>query len=53
MLVPERRGYGKSEGTTWRAGADGSQVIPYLEAETDDVLAGVEYLRTLPYVDGK
>jgi dienelactone hydrolase len=53
VLVPERRGYGKSDGTTWRAGADPSTVIPYLEKETDDVLAGVDYLRTLPYVDGK
>ncbi|TMH99471.1 MAG: alpha/beta fold hydrolase [Betaproteobacteria bacterium] len=53
VLVPERRGYGKSDGEIWwqEVGQDQSKVILRLQAETDDVLAGAEYLRTLPYVD--
>ena len=53
VLVPERRGYGKSDGEIWwrEAGNDQSKVIRRLQAETDDVLAGAEYLRTLPYID--
>ena len=53
VLVPERRGYGKSDGDIWwqEVGQDQSKVILRLQAETDDVLAGAEYLRTLPYVD--
>jgi dipeptidyl aminopeptidase/acylaminoacyl peptidase len=55
VLVPERRGYGKSDGGIWwqEVGSDQSRVIPRLQAETDDVLAGIDYLRTLPYVDAK
>lgn len=51
--VPERRGYGKSDGRVWwqEAGGDQARVISRLQAETDDVFAGMEYLRTLPYVD--
>lgn len=53
VLVPERRGYGKSDGKIWweETGNDQSKVIVRLQAETDDVLAGAEYLRTLPYID--
>jgi dienelactone hydrolase len=55
VLVPERRGYGKSDGELWRqeVGSDQSRLIPRLQAETDDVLAGIDYLRTLPDVDAK
>jgi len=40
VLVPERRGYGKSDGAMWRqeVGGDPSRLIPRLQAETDDVL---------------
>jgi carboxymethylenebutenolidase len=52
VLVPERRGYGRSDGEIWwqEAGNDQARVILRLQAETDDVLAGAEYLRTLPYI---
>jgi len=55
VLVPERRGYGNSDGEIWRqeVGSDQSRLIPRLQAETGDVLAGIEYLRTLSYVDTK
>lgn len=55
VLVPERRGYGKSDGMTWRkeTGNDPSRLVPRLQAETDDVLASIDYLRTLPFVDTK
>ena len=55
VLVPERRGYGKSDGEIWRkeVGSDQSRVISRLQAETDDMLAGIEYLRGLPYADTK
>jgi dienelactone hydrolase len=52
VLVPERRGYGKSDGKLWwQEGAEGPALIARLQAETDDVLAAVEYLRRLQYVD--
>lgn len=54
VLVPERRGYGRSEGPTWSeaVGGDvGSVLISRLQAEADDVLAAAEYLRTLPSAD--
>jgi dienelactone hydrolase len=55
VLIPERRGYGKSDGEIWRqeVGNDQSRLIPRLQAETDDVLAGIDYLRGLSYVDTK
>ena len=55
VFVPERRGYGKSDGEIWRqeVGNNQSRLIPRLQAETDDVLAGVDYLRDLSYVDTK
>lgn len=55
VLVPERRGYGKSDGAIWwqEAGSDPSRLIPRLQAETDDVLAGIDYLRGLSHVDMK
>ena len=53
VLVSERRGYGKSDGEIWRqeVGSDQSKLILRLQAEADDVLAGAEYVRSLPYVD--
>src|SRR5258706_1644890 len=55
VLVPERRGYGKSDGEIWwkEVGSDQSRLISRLQAETDDVLAGIDYLRGLSYVDTK
>jgi dienelactone hydrolase len=55
VLVPERRGYGKSDGVTWREETrnDPSRLVPRLQAETDDVLASIDYLRTLPFADTK
>ena len=39
----------------WRdeVGGNASRLIPRLQAETDDVLAALDYLRTLPAVDMK
>jgi len=48
-FVPERRGYGKSDGP--EDTFEKSHVVPRLQSETDDVLAALDYLRTLPYVD--
>ena len=55
VLVPERRGYGKSDGPKWQqeAGNDPLRLVYRLQSETDDVLAAVDYLRTLPYIDTK
>ena len=56
VLVPERRGYGRSDGTTWweEIGRDrGQRVVDRLQAETDDVLAAIDFLRTLPSADTK
>ncbi len=55
VLVPERRGYGRSDGPTWteEVGKSRERVVPRLEAETDDVLAAFAYLRTLPFVDSR
>src|SRR5262245_22702567 len=49
VLIPERRGYGDSDGPTlledirndW-----GQRFVARVEAETDDVFAAVDYLRT-------
>jgi pimeloyl-ACP methyl ester carboxylesterase len=54
VLVPERRGYGRSDGPAWSeaVGRDvGSVLIARLQAEADDVLAAVEYLRSVSSVD--
>jgi dienelactone hydrolase len=54
VLVPERRGYGRSDGATFseEIGSDhGAKFVARMEEETADVLAGVEYLKTLPYAD--
>jgi carboxymethylenebutenolidase len=53
VLVPERRGYGKSDGLMWReeVGNDQSRLITRLQEETDDVLAAIDYLRTVRSAD--
>lgn len=54
VLVPERRGYGKSGGRTFteEVGTDvGSRMIARLEAEADDVVAAIAYARTIDGAD--
>jgi dienelactone hydrolase len=57
VLVPERRGYGLSDGTTFSEEVAGkfheSIFVDRLQAETDDVLASLDYLKTVPFVDTK
>ena len=56
VLIPERRGYGGSDGPTMAEamGNDwGQRFVARVEAETDDVFAAVDYLRTLPFADTK
>jgi dienelactone hydrolase len=56
VLIPERRGYGDSDGPTLAEdmGNDwGQRYVARVEAETDDVIAAVDYLRTLPFADIK
>jgi len=55
VLVPERRGYGRSDGLTWseEVGDDRDRVVPRLQTETDDALAALDYLRALPFADLK
>jgi dienelactone hydrolase len=54
VVVPERRGYGKSDGQTFgeAVGEDrGPRFVARVQEETDDVLAAVEFVKTLPYAD--
>jgi dienelactone hydrolase len=54
VLVPERRGYGKSDGQMFseEVGSDvGAPFIRRLQAESEDVLAALGYLATVPWVD--
>ena len=54
VLVPERRGYGKSEGASFSEdiGEDrGPKFMARLQAEADDVLAAVEHVIEEPWVD--
>lgn len=56
VIVPERRGYGKSDGPTVgeAIGEDrGPRFVARVEEETDDVLAVVEFVKALPYADTK
>lgn len=55
VLVPERRGYGRSDGpmVSEEVGNDKDRLVPRLQKDTDDVLAAVAYLRTVPLVDTK
>jgi dienelactone hydrolase len=53
VFVPERRGFGKSDGATFAN--DGTQdpdgTIRRVEREADDVLAALDYLKTQPFID--
>ena len=54
VLVPERRGYGKSEGKIFRqeVGSNLEQkLINRLQEETSDVLAGVDEVKNMPDID--
>jgi dienelactone hydrolase len=54
VLVPERRGYGKSEGSLFseEVGEDrGPRYVARLQQEADDVVAAAEYAKTLPEAD--
>jgi len=54
VLAPERRGYGKSDGPTWTdaVGRDTtSRFVDRCQAEADDVLAAVDFLRTVSFAD--
>ena len=54
VLVPERRGYGASDGKTYAEdiGTDrGSRFVDRMQEETGDVLAALEYLKALPLAD--
>jgi dienelactone hydrolase len=56
VLIPERRGYGDSDGPTLLediGSNPGQRYVARIEAETDDVFAAVDYLRTLPFADTK
>jgi dienelactone hydrolase len=55
-IVPERRGYGKSDGPTFgeAIGEDrGPRFVARVREETDDVLSVVEFVKALPYADTK
>ena len=54
VVVPERRGYGKSDGATFGqvVGDDrGPRYVARVQEETDDMLAAVDFVKTLPYTD--
>jgi len=62
VLVPERRGYGRSDGLThseeMRQGigrhglaVESPNFVGRLQAESDDVLSALDFIRTLPFVD--
>jgi len=54
VLVPERRGYGLSDGETFHdvVGEDrGGRYVSRLQEEAGDVLAALDFLKTLPYAD--
>lgn len=56
VLVPERRGYGKSEGATFSQvvrGERGARYVARAEAEANDVLAATAWLRRQSYVQKK
>ena len=53
VLVPERRGYGTSDGETFSEAkaAKGPALVDRMELEADDVIAAADYAATLPFVD--
>ena len=58
-FMPHRRGYGNSPGAGWRAEVPAefgtpeydSQLVARLEAESEDVVAALRYLQSLPAID--
>lgn len=55
VVVPERRGYGKSEGVPFseEIGDDrGLRYVTRLQQEADDVIAAAQFAKTLPDADG-
>src|SRR5207248_4728562 len=55
-LVPERRGYGRSDGPTFSeavASDVGDRFVARLQQEADDVIASLSYLSMLPAADRK
>ena len=55
VIVPERRGYGRSEGVPFseEIGDDkGPRFVARQQQEADDVIAAAEFAKTLSYVDG-
>lgn len=55
VIVPERRGYGRSEGRSFseEIGEErGARYVARLQEEADDVIAAAEFAKTLPYADG-
>lgn len=55
VVVPERRGYGKSDGAQFseEIGEDrGPRYVARLQKEADDVIAAAEFAKTLPDADG-
>jgi carboxymethylenebutenolidase len=55
VLIPERRGYGRSDGRTWpeAVGNDKGWFVARLHEGTGDALTAADYLRTLPFLDPK
>ena len=56
VIVPERRGYGRSDGPSFgeAIGEDrGPRFVAHVREDTDDVLAVVEFAKMLPYADTK
>ncbi|MBV9948035.1 MAG: dienelactone hydrolase family protein [Myxococcales bacterium] len=53
LFVPHRRGQGRSsDAGEYIERLDRARVVDELVAQTDDVMAAVEYVHSLPYVDG-
>jgi dienelactone hydrolase len=53
LFVPHRRGQGRSSDAGEYVGrlSDGARIVDELVAQSDDVIAAVEYVHSLPYVD--
>ena len=54
VLVPERRGYGRSDGTPFSEAVRndvGPRFVARMQDETGDVLAAVDYLETLSFIN--
>jgi dienelactone hydrolase len=58
VLLPERRGWGESEGPKFDEEVtpgpfQETRLLARIKAESDDVLAAIAYAKTLPFVNGK